>query len=151
MIIPSMRMAIAIGAGLAAASCQLPPQPQQNRAELERLQAARDCSATLPWFGWVYGGPRELHYQPADGRIAMRNDGGWCWVSTELTWERQVITPEMRVTQPPEHGSVIVGSVNAQIRIAYRPAPDYAGADSFQVRYGGPTPDNVPVRVTVVR
>jgi hypothetical protein len=82
----SFHVSVVVSAGLMAVACQGSTQPDQNRAELERLHATPACSATLPWFGWVYGGWRDAHYVAPDGRIAMGNDGGWCWIGTEQYW-----------------------------------------------------------------
>jgi hypothetical protein len=145
----SLQMAVVLGAGLTAASCQAPPQPEQNRAALEGLRPAHDCSATLPTFGRFPAGRREVVYIPPDGSISLGNDGGWCWIQTEAVWERQLYTAPLEVTQPPAHGSAVVGSYGGKFRIAYRPAPGYAGPDAFHVALGGPTPWDIPVRVLV--
>jgi hypothetical protein len=147
----SLHVVVMVGAGLMAGACQPPPQPDQNRAELEGLRPAHDCSATLPTFGRFPGGPREVIYIPPNGSISMANDGGWCWIQTEAIWERQLYTAPLQVTQPPTHGSVVVGSFGGQFRIAYQPAPRYLGSDAFHVELGGPTPWDIPVRVSVAQ
>ena len=143
-------LTIAAGVGLLLGGCQAVSQPEQNRAELEGLRPARDCSASLPVFGrFPGGGPREVTYLPPNGSIVVGNDGGWCTIQAEAQWERQVYTADLQVTQPPAHGGVVVGSVNGKLRIAYRPAPNYVGPDGFRVALGGPTPWDIPVSVAV--
>jgi hypothetical protein len=140
-----------VGIGLIAGACQAPPAPDQNRAELEGLRPAHECSASLPTFGRFPGGRREVTYIPPDGSIQMANDGGWCWIQTQAIWERQLYTAEIHLTEPPANGTAVVGSVDGQMRIAYRPAPNYVGPDAFHVALGGPTPWDIPVRVAVTR
>lgn len=43
---------------------------------------------------------------------------------------------ECRCDSPPKHGHVLVSDVaDDRIRIAYRPEPDFIGADSFTIHY----------------
>jgi len=136
--------------GLAA--CQTPP-PNQNAARLIALHPAARCTASLPWFGRYPAGDEQVPeiYRAPDGRIAMDNDGGWCTI--DFTYSiyaglLPVVAP-LRVARPPAHGAAEVGSVGPAMRIAYRPAPGFAGQDDFAVHMGGPEPWTIPVHVTV--
>jgi hypothetical protein len=147
----------AVGSALAFAFVLLagcgPQQPQDwNVAALSSLRPAQSCEASLPFFGhWHYIGEKDVPpgYMPPDGRIRMGNDGGWCTLSNQFTWEYIPMTPLMTVAQPPQHGEVVLGATTGALRIAYRPAPGYAGADGFQVHLDAPSPETIPVRVTV--
>jgi hypothetical protein len=146
----SSRAVVASGVCLLLAGCQQPPP--QNAAELSALHAAGACDANLPVFGWFSGGGRHMSwYLAPHGSIIMENDGGWCAIRYDAYYGTVPITPEMRVIEPPQHGKVVVGSLAQELRIAYQPAPGFAGTDVFKVRISGPTPDNIPVQVVVTR
>jgi hypothetical protein len=69
--------------------------------------------------------------------MAVANDGGWCWADTyERTNWRTLSAHSIAVTNPPNHGHVLVGDVdNQEVRIAYQPEPGFAGQDSFTIHY----------------
>ena len=147
------RWAIVGGAALGLAACQAPP-PDQNAALLTTLQPANTCSASLPTFGRFPGGPDPTFdtYLPPHGRIAMANTGGWCTIHFTFAVRGQIpVIAPLAVARPPAHGQVEVGAVGQAMRIAYRPAPDFAGTDGFTVHMGGPEPWTIPVRVSVTR
>jgi hypothetical protein len=143
---------ISLGAiAIAVAGCQ-PQTPDRNAAALVNLQPAQYCDATLPFFGhYRHIGRRNSGplFQPADGRITMRNDGGWCSIQHKFAYEGLVLTAPMTLTVPPRHGEVVLGSLQEELRLAYRPAPGYAGPDAFEARLDSPVPETIPVRVTV--
>jgi hypothetical protein len=144
---PTLGFATVLLAGCA------PQQPQDwNVAALSTLRPAQSCEASLPFFGrWHYIGEKKVPpgYMPPDGRIRMRNDGGWCTLSNQFTWEYIPMTPPMTVAQPPQHGEVVLGATGGALRIAYRPRPGYVGPDGFLVHLDAPSPETIPVRVTV--
>lgn len=125
--------------------------PEQNAAELAALPMAANCDARLPFFGYYsYGNrPPDMYIQP-DARIAMGNDGGWCAIRYQMAMPNgSVTTSEAVVTRPPAHGSVVVGTLEGKLRIAYRPAPGFQGDDAFLVYLKGPIPYKLPVQVRV--
>jgi hypothetical protein len=144
---------LAVGAVLLAGCAVQQPQ-DWNVAALSSLRPAQSCQASLPFFGhWHYIGEEAVPpgYMPPDGRIRMDNDGGWCTLSNRFTWEYIPMTPLMTMAQPPQHGDVVLGATGGSLRIAYRPAPGYAGPDSFQVHLDAPSPETIPVQVVVTR
>ena len=153
-LIPAVA-ALAVAGAVAGtvAGCQAERGPGQNEAVLVALAPSRACQANLPFFGhYQYPDGRfgmGTQYAPAQGDIAMSNDGGWCAIRHEYYFYQTRITPELRVTVPPAHGEAIVGSVAGVLRIVYRPAAGFTGADSFELRLGGPDPFTIPVRVSV--
>ncbi len=142
----------ALGALLALGGCAAPVA--QNAALLTTLTPARPCTASLPVFGRFPGGPDptfDTVLMP-HGRIRTANDGGWCAIRFTFAVRGQIpVIAPLSVARPPAHGQVVVGSVGQQMRIAYKPAPGFAGADRFAVWMGGPEPWRIPVRVTVAR
>jgi len=148
-----LRWAVLGTASLALSACAFVP-PNQNAAVLTALHPARACSASLPTFGRfpTGAGAGSDAYVPPDAQIAMGNDGGWCMIHFDFAvrGEIPVIAP-LRVTRPPAHGEAEVGSVGRSMRIAYRPAPGFAGTDRFTVYMAGPEPWDIPVHVTVTR
>ncbi len=140
-------------ASLALSACAFEPL-NQNAAELMALHPARACSADLPTFGRfpTGGGTGSDAYLPPDGQIAMGNDGGWCMIHFDFAVRGQIpVIAPLRVSRPPAHGEAEVGSVGHSMRIAYRPAPGFAGTDRFTVYMAGPEPWDIPVHVTVTR
>ncbi len=132
------------------AGCAALRAPEQNAAELAALRPAADCDATLPFFGHYRPiGERIPMYAEPDGRISMRNDGGWCAIRYQVILNYFPTTGQGHVLQPPAHGRAIVGTLNGLLHIAYRPEPGYSGGDFFTVRMTNPEPDTIPVRVTV--
>ena len=143
-----------VGLTLGLAACQTPPL-NQNAAALTALRPAATCAATLPWFGRYPTGNWRVPdiYEPPDGRMTMANDGGWCTAAFTYSMYagRLPIVAPLRVARPPAHGEAVVGSVGPSMRIAYRPAPGFAGTDAFTVSMAGPEPWTIPVHVLVIR
>lgn len=137
---------------LALAGCQAQPGPGQNVAALQALPTSRACVASLPPFGhWSYARDDGVFYAPPDANIVVGDDGGWCQIRFEHTWNNLVIQAPLAVTAPPAHGEALVGSIGTSMRIAYKPAPAFAGTDTFTVHMASPNPWDIPVHVTVVR
>jgi hypothetical protein len=138
----------ALTAGCASSN----PDADWNVEALSQLRPAQACSASLPFFGHYYhAGERNAgsFFQPADGRIALRNDGGWCAIRHRFAWLGLVMAPRMTLEVPPRHGEVVLGALDGDLRLAYRPHPGYAGPDEFVVRLHSPIPETIPVRVIV--
>lgn len=134
-----------------AAGCT-PLTPDRNAAVLTSLRPAQACIATLPFFGhYKHIGERNDRgmYMPPDGRITMRNDGGWCTIRHAYTFNNVVQTPPMTLIDPPQQGRVELGSVGGELWLAYQPLPGFVGPDKFQVRLAAPVPETIPVTVTV--
>lgn len=135
---------------LAVTACSQQPGPGQNVAVLSSLPEARVCQPNLPPFGYVQYARDEFPWDaPPNGSIAMANDGAWCQIRFHHAWINLLVQGPLSVEQPPAHGEVIVGSIGYSLRIAYRPAPGFAGSDHFVVRLHGPDPWDIPVAVTV--
>ena len=147
---PNTRALLPLAAALALAACAA--VPEQNAALLSTLHKATPCEASLPTFGRFPGGRDATFdtYLPPHGTIRTGNDGGWCAIrfSYAVRGQIPVIAP-LDLGTPPEHGQVALGTLNGRMRIAYRPAPGYAGPDRFTVRMGGPEPWIIPVHVVV--
>ena len=142
-------MAIALITSLAG--CETAP-PQTPAAELTALRPAAECSAVLPTFGRFYypgQNSRFTEYVPPDGRMVLRNDGGWCTIRHVFYFNTLIDVSEMGLETPPAHGEVKLGHVGSVLWIAYRPQPGFTGGDSFVVRQLSPQPWDVPVRVIV--
>ena len=135
---------------LALPSCANMTMPEQNAAELAALPAASACEASLPFFGhFINAGERIPMYAEPDGRITMRNDGGWCSIRHQLVLNNTAVIGTFNLLQPPAHGQVVVGTLQGLARIAYRPEPGFVGNDEFSVRVTNPMRDTIPVRVSV--
>ncbi len=146
------RLALLMLAVAPLAGCEKPLGAGQDAAALQALPTSRACVADLPPFGrWKYPGERFTTYSPADGSMIVGGDGGWCQIKFDFAWGDLPLQAPLRVTHPPEHGEVMVGSVGLSLRIAYKPAQGFAGADSFTVHLAAPDPWDIPVHVTVVR
>ncbi len=131
-------------------SCAGLKAPEQNAADLAALPAAGMCESSLPFFGHYLGpGERLPQYAAPDGRITMRNDGGWCWIRHQLVLNNTPTVGTFTLLQPPAHGQVVVGTLDGLARIAYRPEPGFFGNDDFTVRVTNPMRDVIPVRVIV--
>ena len=139
--------------GVLISGCALAdPDADWNAAALSQLRPAQSCAASLPFFGHYYHAGEHnagSFFQPADGRIALRNDGGWCAIRHRFAWQGLVMAPPMTVLQPPRHGEVVLGALAGDLRLAYRPNPGYAGSDQFVVRLQSPIPETIPVQVAV--
>lgn len=124
---------------------------EQNAAELRALTPAAYCETQLPFFGYYrYSRDELLQYQAPDGRITTGNDGGWCVITYQALMPNGGYTiASGDVLTPPAHGQAMLGSLGGLLRIAYRPAPGFAGGDHFVVRLRNPLPYDVPVTVTV--
>jgi len=128
------------------------PDADWNVETLSQLRPAQSCAASLPFFGHYYhAGERNAgpFFQPADGRIALRDDGGWCAIRHRFAWQGLVMAPRMTLEAPPRHGEVVLGALGGDLRLAYRPNLGYAGPDEFVVWLHSPIPETIPVRVTV--
>ena len=108
------------------------------------LQPSRACQATLPVFGHYACG-----YVAPDARLAMSNDGGWCWFAFTEMFRQAASVPAVSVTAPPSHGQAVIEISHGRIGVAYQPAPGFVGSDRFTVRTNGPIQHNIPVQVTV--
>lgn len=143
--------AMAITAALLLAGCET-VAPETPATELTSLRPATECSSVLPPFGrFLYPGQnrRSAEYIPPDGRIVLRNDGGWCAIRYASSFNGTLDVPAIGVETPPQNGEVKLGHVGTTLWIAYRPRPGFSGGDSFVVRQLSPQPWDVPVRVIV--
>jgi hypothetical protein len=125
--------------------------PEQNAKALAEMTPAMRCETSLPFFG-VYRASRDSRPEviPADGRMDMGNDGGWCVIRLRPTGPSGGLARFPAVVRtPPAHGEVVVGTLDGQLRIAYRPARGFAGEDQFLVRTTSPMVYDIPVRVRV--
>lgn len=112
--------------------------------DIRFLQKARICSGTVPEIDLRYA-----RFAPPQATIRMSNDGGWCWAefsvspSTGFIFSQAPavggptlpVAPDSDVTAPPAHGTVLIGAVNGQTRLAYRPSPGFAGTDEFRLKF----------------
>jgi hypothetical protein len=99
---------------------------QTGRAQSQAvtdLPRSQTCSATNTMA--IVGG------MAGTTAIRMRSDGGWCWIDILATTEGLRYTPKYRVAQAPAHGELVMGEVDKKARIAYRPAPGFAGVDTY--------------------
>jgi hypothetical protein len=82
--------------------------------------------------------------------MTVGNDGGWCAISVmqPASSKESGPTPYKAglLTSRPAHGKVYVHTVGDATRIDYRPAPGYAGPDSFAVTL---VPGNAVLRADV--
>jgi hypothetical protein len=108
------------------------------------LQSSHDCQTSLPTFGHP-----DYQYWPPQGRIAMSNDGGWCWVQFGQVFRALQFVPETIVVDQPANGQVTLEKMKDRISVAYRPSPGFTGADQFAVRTEGPFPHTIPFAVIV--
>jgi hypothetical protein len=117
-----------------AAVIGLPPGAMAQQSPVATLQRAKDCKGSMSKFG--FGNPTD-----GQGKISMVNDGGWCWVQFTMIIRGNYMVPDLTTTQPPQHGTLLTGGVDADghphVRYAYRPAPGFVGADSFAVHIQG--------------
>jgi len=113
-----------------AASCapKPPPRAPTRQYAVDQTGAAKSC--TVP------------KVTPADGKetpvaISVGNDGGWGAISVSqppATRNADLVPYKAGLlTSRPTHGKVYVHTVGDATRIDYRPAPNYAGPDSFAV------------------
>ncbi|MDE2005223.1 MAG: hypothetical protein KGI51_01550 [Rhodospirillales bacterium] len=147
-----MRPILPLAALLALGACAAPPP--QNAAMLATLRPAKHCAASLPTFGRFPGGPDATFdtYLPPAGKIRTDNDSGWCEIRFTFAVRGRIpVIAPLALAEPPAHGTVALGNLDGTMRIAYRPAAGYAGADAFAVRMGGPEPWTIPVAVQVTR
>ena len=126
------------------------PQPvaQQTGSSSEAsLPQAAGCTASLPPFGG-----RGFYYEAPRGTISLSNDGGWCWLTVSYHRDSDTVVPSGQLGTPPNHGSVQIGPADGVLRVAYQPAPGFAGHDFFRVLVSGPGEQNtIPVYVTVTK
>jgi len=136
---------------LAATACAELAGPEQNAQVLAELTPAMRCDASLPYFG-VHRTSRDSRPEiiPADGRIDMANDGGWCVIRYQTTMPNGGLARfPAEVRTPPSNGDVVVGTLDGHLRIAYRPARGFTGEDQFLVRTTSPLIYDIPVKVRV--
>ena len=147
---PRARFALIAGLALGLSGCAA--TPPQNAARLAAQPMAKACHASLPTFGRFPGG-HSMNFDivmPPHGRIAMDNDGRWCAIRFHFAVRGQIpVIAPLHLARAPAHGRVVLGNLDGAMRIAYRPAPGFAGRDRFVVRMGGPEPWVIPVRVRV--
>jgi len=127
------------------------PQPAALQAgpssEAAALPQAAGCTASLPPFGG-----RGFYYEAPRGTISLSNDGGWCWLTVSYHRDSDTVVPSGQLGTPPNHGSVQIGPADGVLRVAYQPAPGFAGRDFFRVLVSGPGEQNtIPVYVTVTK
>jgi hypothetical protein len=63
--------------------------------------------------------------------VRMSGDGGWCWINLWATQGSLQYIPKYRIAQAPAHGELVMGEVDKNARIAYRPAPGFVGVDTY--------------------
>jgi hypothetical protein len=109
--------------------------------DVKSLQEAQICSGVVPKLDL-----RFVRFAPPQATISMSNEGGWCWAefsvnsspvsfSGSLTPTTFTIAPETNVIVPPTHGTILIGPVNGETRLAYRPSPGFTGADEFRIKF----------------
>ncbi len=133
------------------AGCAAWQLPEQNAEALAALPIAARCEAELPFFGYYrYSRDEATQYMAPDGRIVMGQDGGWCMIRYQVAMVNSApVMARAEVRQAPTQGSVMVGTLDGLLRIAYRPNPGFMGQDAFLVSLHGPVSYVVPVRVFV--
>ncbi len=89
----------------------------------DQTGAARSC--TVPPV-------KPVAAQATDAAMSVENDGGWCAFSVQ---QGRAPYAAGLVTSRPKHGKVFVHSVGDETRVDYTPAPGFAGADSFTVKF----------------
>ncbi|HEX3350296.1 MAG TPA: hypothetical protein VHS58_19575 [Acetobacteraceae bacterium] len=129
---------VALGAALLAQSCAQPPPPVSTarRFASDLTGGAKNCVV-----------PKEIRLaagKPADVKMVVGNDGGWCAISVSQSSGKPFGAG--LVTAPPAHGSVYIHTVGDVTRIDYTPAPHYAGADAFTVQL---VPGNPAIQTAV--
>ncbi len=141
-----------LGCVLCLAACKRFQAQMTAEAELRALPPARSCSALLPDFGAreQAGGANVIFLAP-NGVMDIRNDGGGCWIRYRYRVGGKPVVPDMRISTPPDFGKVLVGGVDGELRIAYRPQTGYEGYDQFVVLLDTPEKWQIPVRVAVQR
>jgi serine/threonine protein kinase len=112
--------------------------------DIRFLQKARTCSGMVPEIDLRYA-----RFATPQATIRMSNDGGWCWAefsvspSTGFGFSQASsvgghtlrVAPDTDMIAPPAHGTVLMGAVNGQSRLAYRPSSGFTGADEFRVKF----------------
>jgi len=112
--------------------------------DIRFLQKARTCSGMVPKIDLRY-----TRFAPPQATIRMSNDGGWCWAEFSVNpstgfgfshaagWAGPTlpVAPDSDMIEPPAHGTVLIGTVNGQTRLAYRPLSGFTGADEFRVKF----------------
>jgi hypothetical protein len=110
---PGSRLLSRPGAPAAQAAVSQPTSSGLNRAA--------GCNVESTVYRWQAGSVSPVH-------MTLSNDGGWCW-----------ITPKgngffLKIVAPPSHGeTTTMPDSDGLMRIAYRPASGFLGADHFSV------------------
>lgn len=139
--VPGMaRRALAPAAALALlAGCA--QQPQVARP------AARVYAVDLQGGAKVCTVPAEVALsaeRPAEVRMVVGNDGGWCGISVSQPGPKPFSAG--LVTDRPSHGRVHIRTVGDVTRVDYIPDQGFAGEDAFAVRL---LPGGAQMRVAV--
>ncbi|MBV1799594.1 hypothetical protein [Siccirubricoccus sp. G192] len=83
--------------------------------------------------------------RPAEARMVMGNDGGWCGITLAQPGPRPYTAG--LVANRPEHGRVHVRTVGDRTRVDYIPDRGFTGTDAFAVRM---LPGNAAMQVAVM-
>jgi hypothetical protein len=106
------------------------------------LPRANRCSTRAPL---VYsGGPT------TQTTMRVSSGGGWCWFDLWATKGSFRYVATFTVTRAPVHGEILMGEVNQNTRIAYKPVSGFIGHDSFVI-VDKITNSERPVVITVVQ
>jgi hypothetical protein len=82
--------------------------------------------------------------RPAEARMVVGNDGGWCGITVAQPGPRPYTAG--LVANRPEHGRVHVRTVGDRTRVDYIPDRGFTGTDAFAVRM---LPGNATMQVAV--
>ncbi len=113
--------------GLLLQACGEAPHPEAAKPG-PRLYAAD-----------VYGGARACVVpklslpdgKPTDAAMTVGNDGGWCGITVAQAGDKPYAAGLL--TEPPQHGKVLIHQVGDATRIDYTPDTNFTGSDSFTV------------------
>lgn len=73
-------------------------------------------------------------YRNPIATIVMNNDGGWCWMMSAESNRGMPYGPYLKVTRPPQYGTLQIDVLETRTRVAYRPNPSFVGTDGFETR-----------------
>lgn len=73
-------------------------------------------------------------YRNPIATVVMNNDGGWCWMMSSESNRGMPYGPYLKVTRPPQYGTLQIDVLATQTRVAYRPNPGFVGTDGFETR-----------------
>lgn len=127
------------GAAWLLQGCSHPEAPSRPPAivySADLKGAAAQCSAPEKFT------PAEG--KPAEARIVVGNDGGWCAVTVAAPGDEPFQAGLLAAR--PQHGRVYVHTVGYGTRIDYTPDRGYAGPDAFAVDL---LPGSATLRISV--